>query len=176
MIVYKTVNLINGKFYIGKDRYSNSSYLGSGLNLKKAVKKYGRSSFLKVTLEVCEAVPQLNEAEKFWIKTYDAVDSKDGYNIAEGGHGGKTGCNRLSEETKLKISEAHKGKIPWNKGLTKDDERVAKYISNFLNSSRMTGKTLSQSARAKISDANKGKPKSDEHRKRISASMKGLIW
>lgn len=36
----------------------------------------------------------------------------------------------LSESTKRKIGEAGKGRIPWNKGLTKSDPRVAKNTSH----------------------------------------------
>ena len=36
MIIYKTINLINGKFYIDKDKLNNPEYLGSGLLLKKS--------------------------------------------------------------------------------------------------------------------------------------------
>lgn len=41
----------------------------------------------------------------------------------------KTG---LSDEHKAKISAANKGKIPWNKGLTKEtDSRVKKGYDSF---------------------------------------------
>jgi hypothetical protein len=30
MIIYKTTNLINGRFYVGSDKYNNPKYLGSG--------------------------------------------------------------------------------------------------------------------------------------------------
>ena len=42
MIIYKTTNLITGKFYIGKDKYNNEDYIGSGKILKNAIYKYGR--------------------------------------------------------------------------------------------------------------------------------------
>jgi len=44
MIIYKTTNLINGKYYIGKDKYNNPSYLGSGFILYQAIKKYGKEN------------------------------------------------------------------------------------------------------------------------------------
>ena len=40
-IVYRTTNKINGRYYIGMQNTNNESYLGSGLALVKAVKKYG---------------------------------------------------------------------------------------------------------------------------------------
>lgn len=41
---------------------------------------------------------------------------------------------KLSDETKTKISEKLKGRIPWNKGLTKEtDERLVKSGENWKN-------------------------------------------
>lgn len=42
MIIYKTTNLINGKEYIGLDTQNRSElkYLGSGILLQRAIKKY----------------------------------------------------------------------------------------------------------------------------------------
>lgn len=54
MIVYKTTNLINNKIYIGKDTHDNPKYLGSGIVLKRAIKKYGKLNFLKETIEIKE--------------------------------------------------------------------------------------------------------------------------
>jgi hypothetical protein len=45
MIVYKTINLIDGKIYIGQDLNNNPDYLGSGIYLKRAIKKHGRNNF-----------------------------------------------------------------------------------------------------------------------------------
>ncbi len=51
MQIYKTINLVDGKIYIGKDVKSNPTYLGSGVRLKYAIKKYGIDSFKKEVLE-----------------------------------------------------------------------------------------------------------------------------
>lgn len=42
MIIYKTTNLINSIIYIGLDTKNNPNYFGSGLHLKRAVKKHGK--------------------------------------------------------------------------------------------------------------------------------------
>ena len=54
--VYKTTNLLNGKYYIGKHKTTtpNDYYLGSGLALKNAVKKYGKDQFVKKVICICE--------------------------------------------------------------------------------------------------------------------------
>jgi len=96
MIIYETTNLITGDFYIGKDKNNNPNYFGSGLHLKRAIKKYGKENFKKEILEVCQTYEELNKREKYWINKRNAI--KEGYNIAEGGDGGKT------------------TDIPWNKG------------------------------------------------------------
>lgn len=104
MIVYKTINLVNGKFYIGKQASTNKWYLGSGKALKSAINKYGRKNFKKEVLEVCTSLEHLAEREIFWIKELNAIEV--GYNIAEGGTGGNTGGK----------GGVKKGNIPWNKG------------------------------------------------------------
>ena len=36
MIIYKTINLITGKIYIGQDSKNNPNYLGSGKYIKRS--------------------------------------------------------------------------------------------------------------------------------------------
>ena len=47
--IYKITNLINDKIYIGQHTTENlvDSYMGSGRNIKYAIKKYGKQHFLK---------------------------------------------------------------------------------------------------------------------------------
>jgi hypothetical protein len=63
MIIYKTTNTLNGKFYIGKSKYDDPDYIGSGSILKKAIKKYGKENFVKEVIEHCEDETQLNIRE-----------------------------------------------------------------------------------------------------------------
>ena len=89
MIIYKTTNKINGKFYIGADTRNNPNYFGSGLHLKRAIKKYGRENFIKEILETCKTEKQLYKKERLWIKETKATEL--GYNISEGGKGAGSG-------------------------------------------------------------------------------------
>lgn len=87
MYIYKTLNTLNGHFYIGKSTGSVSSrYLGSGKRLKQAITKYGKSNFKKEILQECTSEEELNRAERYWIRQFK--DHEGCYNIAEGGEGG----------------------------------------------------------------------------------------
>lgn len=61
-------------------------YLGSGSLIKKAIKKYGVESFKKEILEKCFSIEELDEAERKWIKHFDAVNSDLFYNVHPGGN------------------------------------------------------------------------------------------
>jgi group I intron endonuclease len=111
MIVYKTTNLINGKFYIGKDAKNKKSYLGSGSILNQAIKKYGKENFIKETLEVCNNLEHLADREIYWIEKLNAVEL--GYNLTNGGTGGDT----ITHNPNKYVAGFYKGFTPWNKGL-----------------------------------------------------------
>jgi hypothetical protein len=86
--VYKTVNLINHRYYQGVHETSNpnDSYLGSGIVLTRAVAKYGASNFSKEILFV------YNTAEEAFSKEVElcAISKNDPlcYNLHPGGKGG----------------------------------------------------------------------------------------
>ena len=119
MVVYKITNIINGKIYIGKDKFNNPKYFGSGFLIKKSIKKYGITNFTKEILEFCNSERDLNITEIYWIKKLDSTNLKIGYNITGGGEGGDTLTNHpfrseIIEKTtkainkvKDKISEHH---------------------------------------------------------------------
>lgn len=137
MIIYKTINLINGKIYIGQDSKNNPEYLGSGLLLKRAIEKYGVENFEKEIICECDSKKSLNESEIFWIRELSGVTN--GYNLTLGGSGGDTYSNnpnlelikkkfkgelnpffnkQHSIDSKIKMSNSQKGREAWNKGLT----------------------------------------------------------
>lgn len=88
MVIYETINKVNGKRYIGKDKYNDPNYLGSGAILNKAIKKYGRENFVKTILEYCESEEHMCERERHWIQITNAQTSDVYYNIGAGGNGG----------------------------------------------------------------------------------------
>lgn len=105
MYIYKTTNLINQKIYIGQHTKSkDDSYLGSGLLILRAIKKYGKQNFKKEIIKECFSIQELNELEFFYIKRYNSI-FPNGYNLRSGGNN-----SLLSEEIKEKISKSRKGK------------------------------------------------------------------
>jgi len=163
-IVYETTNLISGKFYIGVHKVKgagNGRYLGSGLALKGAIKKYGRDNFKR------EMLFRFDSSEEAYLKEAEIVNEEmisniNCYNMRQGGCGGSIcGENNPnygkthSEETKKKIGKAHKGKVI--------SEEAKKRMSQSIK-----GKTHSEETKKKISASKKGKKLSEEALKKMS--------
>lgn len=155
-IIYKITNTINNKFYIGKHQTNNinDSYMGSGIAIAKAIKKYGKENFIKEILFVFDNEQDMNKKEKELI-TEELVSDPNCYNIGVGGEGGpqfkgkhhtkesmikmietrkKNGHLKHSEATKRKISESQLGRTAWNKGLKmkSSSEETKRKISDSL--------------------------------------------
>ena len=167
-IIYKTTNLINNKIYIGQDSHNDPKYLGSGLLLNRAVKKYGRENFKKEILEECQTKKELNEREKYWIKKLNSMNKEVGYNITKGGEGGDTTTNNPNY-----LNICYKKSIN-NKGKKKSK----KHCNNI--SKGLKGHIVKQETKNKISKANKNKFSSNKNpakrldvRKKISKSVSG---
>ena len=63
MLVYCITNKINGKKYIGSDSNNNPKYYGSGVYIKKAIKKHGKENFIKEILCEVDNVKLMKELE-----------------------------------------------------------------------------------------------------------------
>lgn len=111
--VYKITNLVNKKVYIGahKTEDLNDGYFGSGVGLKRALRKHGKENFSKEILEVLSSEKEMYDKEKELVFL-----SEQSYNMTKGGKGGFSHIDnfgdknpmRMSEETRKKVSEAQK--------------------------------------------------------------------
>jgi hypothetical protein len=155
MIIYITKNLINGKKYIGKDSHNNPNYLGSGTLLLEDIKKYGKENFKKEILEHCNK-DNLGEREEYWINFFNAVKSKDFYNIRSQTSGwyNKELNNEKYNYVINKISNSNKGK--------KRSQEFKDKLSN--NNER----------KEKLRQANKGKSKPADFSDKISKLKTGI--
>ena len=179
--IYLIVNKINGKTYVGQRKSSkewyNDSYMGSGIRLGLAKKKYGIENFEKFLVQYCYSKEETDKAEKFWIAEYRSRGKAE-YNIANGGDGGYTGP--CSEETRRKRSKSMKGK---NKGKKMSEEAIKKMSESLKGHTPWNkGKTgiFSESALQKIGEAhkgieppNKGKHHTEEAKRKMSEAHKG---
>ena len=88
-IIYKTINLINGKIYIGKHQTNdlNDDYLGSGTRLARAIEKYGIENFKREILHVLGSKEEMDQKERE-IVDEDFLLRDDVYNAKLGGGGG----------------------------------------------------------------------------------------
>jgi group I intron endonuclease len=167
MVIYITINLVNGKKYIGRDSKNNPNYYGSGPAIKNAIKKYGKQNFKKEIIEHCENINHLMERERYWLNYYNAGNDLMFYNLNNLSSGGSLPGEKNyfygkhhSSEAKQKIRESKIGKTH------SDETRKKLRISH-------TGKKLSTETKQKLSLAKKGRVFSDEHKKKLSRASTG---
>ncbi len=184
--IYKITNSINDKVYIGwtsrevSERWynhcGNSKWKTSG-HLYNAIRKYGRENFRVDTIYQSLDREHSLRMETHFIKSHKAIDRQYGYNTTTGGR-----QPEHSDETRKKISEYHKGRIVTENQRAEISRTLKEYYSDPSNHPR-TGVKLpreqierqrqkligtswgnhSQSAKDKISKANKGSKRSREH-------------
>lgn len=161
--IYKTTNLVNGKFYIGKHQTENiyDNYFGSGKLIKESIKKYGKSSFRKEILFVFETEEEMNNKEKELI-TIDLVLNDDCYNMTVGGEGGPHFKDKNhSKESREKISKSSKNKVL--------SEQTKEKISK---NNRGEKRFHSEKTKVLISKAQKERGRTKEEKEKTSLSHK----
>lgn len=126
MDIYKTINLVNGKIYIGKNKNCDGDYLGSGVLIRRAIKKYGKENFKKEIIDTATTVEELNEKEIFWIDKLNSKDKTIGYNLADGGDGGDLISNSSKKEHFLEYCRNRKGEKNGMYGRKHSPESIKK--------------------------------------------------
>jgi group I intron endonuclease len=124
-IIYRAVNKINGKIYIGQtintlkqrvyQHKSEAKLRNSNIKFLNAILKYGIDGFVWEIIEYANTIEQLDKLEKYYINKYNTVE--DGYNSKSGGHGihncgGKSNGmfgKKHTEDTKRLIGSANGG-------------------------------------------------------------------
>lgn len=185
-LIYVTICKINGKCYIGSHAANKEKdpYLGSGIILWNAIKKYGINNFLRVNIKNYETILEARQNESKYILLFDTINP-NGYNFDEtGGHGWNGSC--IGEETRKKISETliKNGTSYWKKPRTPEQLEILSKIHKGkklseehiqIISKNHKGKKLSEEQKKKISESLKGKKKSDEHKLNMKGKNKGKI-
>lgn len=164
MKIYKICCSVPGidKVYIGQTTGDLSTRLqghfyksenGFKYAISEAIRKYGQTHFTIEEIDSAKTLEELNEKEVYWIAFYNSI-APHGYNLCSGGKNFK-----MSDETKKKMSEAGKGKIPWNVGIEHSDETKKKISEKALGNTRWLGKVHTEETKRKLSETHAGVPK-----------------
>ena len=171
--VYKTVNKVNGKFYIGVHKTSDpmDGYLGSGTYIRRAVMKYGAENFSK------EILFEFGTQEEAWAKENELVELYRSeplcMNIRKGGSGGfdyinSNGLSPLKEAQRL-------GRETVKRRLAEGNEKEWNLLLDKLKLARSSPKLRHPTREESLLGANtwKGSTHTDASRRRISDRQKG---
>lgn len=188
--VYKITNEVNGKIYVGVHSTENpdDGYMGSGVHLRKAIKKYGMEHFKKELIVWFDTMEEAYTHERI-IVNREFVSRRDTYNSEIGGRGGKVWTPELRD----KMSKTQKKRYFNNPSsfarTPMSDERKAE-MSNIMTGKLVGEKNpmygvrvrdlMSEDQRIehsrKISEANSGKVRTEEHKKNYSEAAKRRRW
>lgn len=190
-LIYKIRNTITNKFYIGAHETHNidDGYMGSGVYLKRAQRKYGIENFIKEILLFCDT------REEMYIKERELIElSENTYNLMPGGDGGWSYArSRITEDTYKKISETMSTPEYYSK-TAKQREASAQRLSEMQKDSSLREKqrislkktmndpkwkfSVGKDRSRKISETLKAKSAelmTEERNKKVSEAMKGRI-
>ena len=182
--VYKITNNINNKIYIGAHKTSNldDNYMGSGINIKRAISKYGIDNFSKEYIKVFDNPIDMFSYEKELVNEA-FISREDTYNVNIGGDGGWDYVNSVVT-TEQRIISGRLGNEAFKLLLATDEEfreRIStKHSVNTKNNHKLgkyhnfkydwSGKTHSEETKKKIGAANSVKQAGEGN------SQYGTMW
>lgn len=182
--VYLTINLINGKKYIGKNSTCNNNYLGSNKELQKDIQKYGFDNFRKIILECADSEQKLIQLELYYIDIFNAIENKTFYNKHRVSTGGNNFIKMSQKQQKQYLEHFHQNVLrgeqhPFygtHRSQEVKDKISIKNKTNWENKSEEDKKQFCQ----KMSELSKGEKNgnyghywSEEKKKQLSEKLKG---
>lgn len=110
VFVYKTTNIINQKYYYGVHKTSNldDGYLGSGVAIKKAIRKHGKENFNREIIQYFNSIDEAYTHEALLVNRKIVSDQKS-YNLCEGGNGA-VGALIPTAKTKEKMAKSQRAR------------------------------------------------------------------
>ncbi len=164
--VYKIVNKVNGKIYIGsavnfkyrwtEHKYDLNNNKHHSIHLQRSWNKYGKENFKFEILEIIEDIESLTKREQYYLDLIQCCKKELGYNLSP--TAGSPLGYRHTEEAKKNMSEARKGKrIGKNHPMY---GKTGKKSPNY-------GKKRSEESKLKMSGENNSNAKLTEQKVRI---------
>jgi group I intron endonuclease len=159
-IIYKIVNNINNKIYIGQTTQLIKARFRDHCNLRKsieksaircAIKKYGKENFIITEIDNSINKEDLDKKEIFWINCYNSL-CPNGYNLSLGGNGG----GKMSSLTKEKISKIQTGKK--STAIWTNESRQRQSYNMLGDKNHRFGKYHSFETKQRMSLSHKGIP------------------
>lgn len=159
--IYKTTNLINEKFYIGKHCTSNlkDGYIGSGTILRRSVRKYGKQNFKCEVLEYCENHEDLKKREREIINEEFLKDPLS-MNLQLGGGGGFSNeehikkCRKGASDHQKKVWQNKEYREKIKKSLLQN--LIKNHKEKKIKHDNFKDKTHSRETKALMSEQRKG--------------------
>jgi hypothetical protein len=161
-LIYKITNRLNNKIYVGKHQTKNENddYLGSGLLIERAIKKYGKEHFTKEIICRLNTQKEMNEMETK-IVDEDFVAREDTYNLKIGGQGGFEYIIKNKLNLTEKLFEVCRENAKAIKERHTTDPEFRKFHSNAIKLGMshhpMLGERKSDETKLKMSKAKKGR-------------------
>jgi hypothetical protein len=176
--LYVKTHQKTGLKYLGKTTKKDPhKYPGSGIHWIRHLKSHGYEYTTEIIKE-CQSQEEIKEWGLYYSDLWNVVESKEWANLRpESGDGGNKAI--LSEETRLKMSIASKGKPKaeehkqkLSKILKENYRKTQSFETRQKMSKSHKGKLVSDTARLNMSIAQTGKKLSEETRKKMSESHK----
>lgn len=179
-VIYKIINLTNGKFYIGsttdtKNRFrKHKRLLNSNTHhcphLQAAWNKYGESNFIFKVVELITDATRLAALEQEWLDEFHGTAQC--YNYARFTDNSNRGI-KLQDAHRNAISEALKRRYKEHKHPALGRKHTEE--SKKLMSLNRSNKPVSDETKQKLREANLGKQASEATRQLLSQQRKGKI-
>ena len=188
--IYKTTNVINGKYYIGMHSTDNlnDGYMGSGKRLWNSIKYHGKENHVCEILEYCESREELSKREEQIVNEELLAENlclnlviggcsvtggfKDGEHMMKFVKAGREGTNKV-------LKERFGGGDDWiskyNSYVSKKAWGNSEYRKNKIESltgenNSFYGKQHTEESKIKMSESSKGQGKGEMN------SQYGTCW
>ena len=130
--IYKIVNTVNDKVYIGlttktvEERFRDhlnacTERAKKKIHLYAAMQLYGKDKFSAIQIDTAETIEELSNKERYWIQYYDAI--KNGYNMAPGGE------HIVFGDDAIEVKEKHLRKMRSQEVR----DKISKTLSDYRN-------------------------------------------